>query len=115
MNNTIDIEIEGVIQSQDAQLAAFILAGNKWHGKMDQRRYFEIGNSNSRIYDLYDKYGLRKYFFQKKIWYKSKNKNGNNSRCRIYYIPLENIPEAIEHLIVNHPKFYKNIMHYMHL
>ncbi len=107
MNNPIDPVNKAVIDSQTANLTAFLLSGRKWHCHMDERRPMGIGYSTSRISDIRNKYGLSDLMHRENI--KVRNKNGNMSRPAAHWIPLENIAKAHALLKRNHPIFYAKV------
>lgn len=107
--NQPDIENIESLDSQTAKLAAFILSGKKYHCKLPERTRMGIGVSNSRIFDLNKKFGLRE-FITSSVW-REKNKNGSTANCKLYYIPFDQLQAAREHLKRHHPRFYEKVMY----
>lgn len=110
MSNNAEPENTRSNESQCALLANYLLKGNKWHCKLDIRRDFGIGYPNSRLSDLRHEYSLQGLLKVAPEKYESKNRNGNTSRCNIYYIETEKLHEAREVIRKNHIRFFEKIL-----
>jgi hypothetical protein len=97
-----------VTASQNAKLANYLLTGHKINIYSDARRELGIGVLSSRMGSLRKYFGLKPFLDQTTI--EGTASNGNYQKFEQYFIPLENINGAKDHLRSMHRKFYAEII-----